>query len=82
MEEFELETIIFDAVTEIMGVDYKGKVNFDTKLVDMKIDSLDLLEIVTILEDELEVSFGDSIDFKTFGDLCNATIKCVVEQLF
>lgn len=81
MEEFELETLIFDAVTEIMGVDYKGKVNFDTKLADMKIDSLDLLEIVTILEDELEVSFGDSINFKTFGDLCNATIECIVEQL-
>lgn len=47
---------------------------------DLKIDSLDVMEVIMAVEDALHIRVPDKKihDIRTFGDLCNLFDKCGV----
>lgn len=47
----------------------ESEITAEKTLEDLKIDSLDMVEIVMDLEDELGVSLEDMTDVKTVGDV-------------
>lgn len=64
---------MFEKVKEILEERYSGKeVKMETKIIeDLEADSLDLVELVMDLEDELGVSINDEDlpNLKTVGDI-------------
>lgn len=46
-----------------------SSVNENSTFEDLKIDSLDLVELVCELEDRLQIDFGDPEGLKTIGDV-------------
>jgi len=59
MAENEIETKVYDIVSEQMGVD-KGQLSRETHFInDLNADSLDTVELVMEFEDEFEISVPD-----------------------
>jgi acyl carrier protein len=59
MAEKEIETKVYDIVSEQMGVD-KGQLSRETHFInDLNADSLDTVELVMEFEDEFEISIPD-----------------------
>ena len=62
----------FEKVAKILA-DYKdmdvSEITMDSSFTDLKLDSLDTVEIIINLEDEFGVSIEMSEDFKTVGDI-------------
>lgn len=48
-----------------------SSVSLDSTFEDLKIDSLDLVELVCELEDRMNIDFGDPEGLKTIGDVVN-----------
>lgn len=48
-----------------------SNVSLDSTFEDLKIDSLDLVELVCELEDRMNIDFGDPEGLKTIGDVVN-----------
>ena len=46
-----------------------ASVNENSTFEDLKIDSLDLVELVCELEDRMQIDFGDPEGLKTIGDV-------------
>lgn len=46
-----------------------ANVNENSTFEDLKIDSLDLVELVCELEDRMQIDFGDPEGLKTIGDV-------------
>lgn len=59
---------IKDILKEKQDID-PASVNEDSTFEDLKIDSLDLVEMVCELEDRLGIDFGDPEGLKTIGDV-------------
>lgn len=59
---------IKDILHEKQDVD-PSKVNENSTFDDLKIDSLDLVELVCELEDRLNIDFGDPEGLNTVGDV-------------
>lgn len=57
-------------IAEKMDVD-PSKITMESSLQDMQIDSLDMVEIVMAIEEELNISLEDLTDAKTVGDVVN-----------
>lgn len=68
---------MFDKILEIMneqlGIDVAGITEDTTFRDDLRIDSLDLYELVTALEDEygIEIQPDELDDLKSIGDVVN-----------
>ena len=62
------EEVIKDVIVDIVNCD-REILNTDTTFVDMKADSMDMVQIVVTLEDTLEIEIDDDDvnDIKTFG---------------
>ena len=62
----------FEKVAKILA-DYKdmdvSEITMDSSFTDLKLDSLDTVEIILNLEDEFGVSIEMSEDLKTVGDI-------------
>ena len=62
----------FEKVAKILA-DYKdmdvSEITMDSSFTDLKLDSLDTVEIIMNLEDEFGVSIEMSEDLKTVGDI-------------
>ena len=62
----------FEKVAKILA-DYKdmdvSEITMDSSFTDLKLDSLDTVEIIMNLEDEFGVSLEMSEDLKTVGDI-------------
>ena len=62
----------FEKVAKILA-DYKdmdvSEITMDSSFTDLKLDSLDTVEIIINLEDEFGVSIEMSEDLKTVGDI-------------
>ena len=59
---------IKDILKEKQDID-PASVNENSTFEDLKIDSLDLVEMVCELEDRMQIDFGDPEDLKTIGDV-------------
>lgn len=59
---------IKDILKEKQDID-PASVNENSTFEDLKIDSLDLVEMVCELEDRLGIDFGDPEGLKTIGDV-------------
>ena len=68
-----VQKVIFDGLEEI-GVE--GQVRLDATFEDLDVDSLDLVEVAQIVEDEFGVELdGDSMkDVKTVGDVIDLVV--------
>jgi acyl carrier protein len=53
------------------------KISVDMKLEDLKIDSLDLMELIMIIENKIDRQLDD----KTIANLKNNTIKFIIDEL-
>lgn len=59
---------IKDILKDKQGID-PSQVSENSTFDDLKIDSLDLVELVCELEDRLDIDFGDPDNLKTVGDV-------------
>ncbi len=62
----------FEQILQEYSGDYNLKITSETSLAsDLKINSLDLINLLLIIEDEFGVKIPDSalVDFKTIGDV-------------
>lgn len=59
---------IKDILKEKQDID-PSSVNENSTFEDLKIDSLDLVEMVCELEDRMKIDFGDPEGLKTIGDV-------------
>ncbi len=59
---------IADIISEKMDID-KGDIAMDASFESLKIDSLDMVEIVMDIEEEFNISIEDAEDLKTVADL-------------
>ena len=59
---------IKDILKDKQGID-PATVNENCTFDDLKIDSLDLVELVCELEDRMQIDFGDPEGLKTIGDV-------------
>ena len=59
---------IKDILKEKQDID-PASVNENSTFDDLKIDSLDLVEMVCELEDRMKIDFGDPEGLKTIGDV-------------
>ena len=59
---------IKDILKEKQDID-PASVNENSTFEDLKIDSLDLVEMVCELEDRMKIDFGDPEGLKTIGDV-------------
>jgi acyl carrier protein len=68
-----VEKVIFDGVEEIGA---EGEINRDAQFEDLDLDSLDLVELAQIVEDEFGVELdGNSVkDVKTVGDVIDLVV--------
>ena len=68
-----VEKVIFDGIEEIGA---EGEVTRDATFESLDIDSLDLIEVAQIVEDEFGVELdGDSVkDVKTVGDVIDLVV--------
>lgn len=74
----------FDALRDILARDYElapERLEPDTPLTDIDIDSLAAIELIFSLEDEFEVTAGDMQDaFDTLGDIANYIDRLIAER--
>ena len=64
--------MIYDRIVEIIcdKIDYEpDQIDMDSTFESLKIDSLDLVEIVLDIEDEFGVELDETDDLKSVGDL-------------
>ena len=68
-----VEKVIFDGVEEIGA---EGEITRDAQFEDLDLDSLDLVELAQIVEDEFGVELdGDAVkDVKTVGDVIDLVV--------
>ena len=68
-----VEKVIFDGVEEIGA---EGEVTRDAAFEDLDLDSLDLVELAQIIEEEFGVELdGDAVkDVKTVGDVIDVVV--------
>jgi acyl carrier protein len=68
-----VEKVIFDGLKEIGA---EGEIARDSTFEDLDVDSLDLVELAQIVEDEFGVELdGDSVkDVKTVGDVIDLVV--------
>ena len=68
-----VEKVIFDGLKEIGA---EGEIARDSTFEDLDVDSLDLVELAQIVEDEFGVELdGDSVkDVKTAGDVIDLVV--------
>jgi acyl carrier protein len=68
-----VEKVIFDGLTEIGA---EGEVKREATFEDLDLDSLDLVELAQIVEDEFGVELdGDAVkDVKTVGDVIDLVV--------
>ena len=68
-----VEKVIFDGVEEIGA---EGEISRDAAFEDLDLDSLDLVELAQIVEDEFGVELdGDAVkDVKTVGDVIDLVV--------
>jgi acyl carrier protein len=68
-----VERVIFDGLTEIGA---EGEVTRDATFEDLDVDSLDLVELAQIVEDEFGVELdGDAVkDVRTVGDVIDLVV--------
>ena len=68
-----VEKTIFDGLKEIGA---EGEIKRDSTFEDLDVDSLDLVELAQIVEDEFGVELdGDSVkDVKTVGDVIDLVV--------
>lgn len=68
-----VEKVIFDGLSEI-GAD--GEITREASFEDLDVDSLDLVELAQIVEDEFGVELdGDSVkDVRTAGDVIDLVV--------
>ncbi|HEX2128822.1 MAG TPA: phosphopantetheine-binding protein [Solirubrobacterales bacterium] len=68
-----VEKVIFDGVEEIGA---EGEITRDAAFEDLDLDSLDLVELAQIVEDEFGVELdGDAVkDVKTVGDVIDLVV--------
>ena len=57
-----------DMIVEKLDIDPEI-ISMDSKFVDLKIDSLDMVEIVMDLEEEFDIEIENNEELKTVGDL-------------
>ncbi len=57
-----------EKICEYVELD-KSAINEETTFETMKIDSLDMVEIIMGLEEEFNVNIDDASEFKTIGDV-------------
>ncbi len=65
------DTKIYEIISDNLNID-PNKINRDTNIIeDLHADSLDVVSIITELEDEFNFEFDDSLitQIKTVGDL-------------
>lgn len=61
--------MVFDKVKEILGEYVDSEITMDTAFEDLGIDSLDMLDMVMKVEEELGVEIELNPSIKTVGDL-------------
>ena len=68
-----VEKVIFDGLEEVGA---EGQVSREATFEDLDVDSLDLVELAQIVEDEFGVELdGDSVkDVKTVGDVIDLVV--------
>ncbi len=68
-----VEKVIFDGLEEVGA---EGEINRDATLEGLDVDSLDLVELAQIVEDEFGVELdGDSVkDVRTVGDVVDLVV--------
>ena len=68
-----VEKVIFDGLEEVGA---EGEISREATLEDLDVDSLDLVEVAQIVEDEFGVELdGDSVkDVKTVGDVIDLVV--------
>ena len=68
-----VEKVIFDGVEEIGA---EGEISRDAQFEDLDLDSLDLVELAQIVEEEFGVELdGDAVkDIKTVGDVIDLVV--------
>lgn len=59
---------ISDIISEKMDID-KATISMDSSFESLKIDSLDMVEIVMDIEEEFDISIEDAENLKTVADL-------------
>jgi acyl carrier protein len=69
----KVEKVIFDGLEEVGA---EGEISRDATLESLDVDSLDLVEVAQIVEDEFGVELdGDSMkDVKTVGDVVDLVV--------
>lgn len=72
----ETEKIILNIISEQVMNEYKQEqVTVYTRLDELGLDSLDIVEVLAAIEDKFDITIDDDIEFKTFGDLCQQTLQ-------
>ena len=72
---------IADIVKSHLALDESGQITPETSLKDMKIDSLDVVEIIMKIEDAFEIEIPDEKlkEFRNLGDIAEY-VKSVKES--
>jgi acyl carrier protein len=73
-----IEQMVIDIIAQILGSDPSGIEEGTLILEDLGANSLDIVEIVTELEDTLKISIPDEVipGFKTVGELISFVKEC------
>jgi acyl carrier protein len=78
----DIASKIFDIVAKEKRLD-RETLNLDTKLEDIEIESVDLVEIIFAIEDEFDIDIPqDESDFKleTMGDIVDGVKRLIAEK--
>lgn len=77
-------TTTFDALRDTLARDYElapERLQPDTPLTDIEIDSLAVIELIFSLEDQFKVTAGDLQEpFDTLGDIASYIDKLIAER--
>lgn len=73
-----VDSVVLDALDSMAAID--GPLTLDTRLADAEIDSLDLVELTQILEDEGEVeiaasAFADAVSVGDVVDVVRSRLR-------
>ena len=71
MNQQEIETRVIEIITDKLGIS-KTEISSESTMKDIGADSLDELEIILELEQELKITLPDEItpEVQTIGNLC------------
>lgn len=72
-----VEEKVIDAICDGLSVDKEKVVRSASFIEDLKVDSLDIVELVMSLEDEFDISISDdeAAQLKTVGDVIDFVVK-------